>query len=85
MPSTDQSSRRPLHHTTLTRRANCLLRFCPVTSHILPTGPVSYRTNARFLDESHMVSWHALHVLPMTLPTEAPVWSGDTHDGIGWQ
>ncbi|GFW66626.1 hypothetical protein TNCV_1370591 [Trichonephila clavipes] len=37
-PSTDQSSRRPSHHTTRTRRANFLIDRCPDTGSTFTTG-----------------------------------------------
>ncbi|GFX76910.1 uncharacterized protein TNCV_3279451 [Trichonephila clavipes] len=68
-PSTDQSSRRPSHHTKRTRIDNCLIGRCPDTSSIFTTrAPVSSRTIASRLSEGHLVSQRPLRVLPM-IPT----------------
>ncbi|GFS84590.1 HTH_Tnp_Tc3_2 domain-containing protein [Trichonephila clavipes] len=61
-------------------------------AHVEPTSslaavqtqaaPVSSQTVARGLAVGHLVSRRPLPVLPMT-PTNASVWTGVAHDGIG--
>ncbi|GFX13499.1 uncharacterized protein TNCV_2192531 [Trichonephila clavipes] len=68
MPSTNQSSRRPLHRKQFTRTANCFIGRHPGTSIIFIRGPVSSRTIRWYLAKGHLESWCPLRMLPLTPP-----------------
>ncbi|GFW54939.1 transposable element Tcb2 transposase [Trichonephila clavipes] len=61
IPSTDQLSRKPSHHTTRTRRASCFIDHWPAPSLRVPA---SIRTITSHMAEKHLVSRHPLRVLP---------------------
>ncbi|GFX94574.1 uncharacterized protein TNCV_3088031 [Trichonephila clavipes] len=63
--STNQSSRRPPHHTKCTRKANCF-----IGRHLgIIRGPCVFSNQTKALAEGHLGSCHPLRVL-LLMPSQ---------------